>query len=64
MNKLTEKDFEAFIDNMKARGKRVYLERGHVAIAPTEGIGLKDLMEMQRLNKNDGLAKYIASKGE
>lgn len=64
MRKLTEKDFDAFIENMKSRGKRVYLERGHVAIAPTEGIGLKDLMEMQRLNKDNGLADHIANKGQ
>lgn len=64
MSKLTEKDFDAFIENMKSRGKRVYLERGHVAIAPTEGIGLKDLMEMQRLNKDNGLADHIANKGQ
>ena len=64
MRKLTEKDFDIFIENMKSRGKRVYLERGHVAIAPTEGIGLKDIMEMQLLNKHGDLANYIASKGE
>jgi hypothetical protein len=64
MSKLTEKDFDAFIENMKSRGKRVYLERGHVAITPTEGIGLKDLMEIQRLNKNNGLADHIANKGQ
>jgi hypothetical protein len=63
MTKLTEKDFDAFIANMNSRGKRVYLERGHVAIAPTEGIGLKDFIEMRRLNKNNGLANYIANKG-
>lgn len=64
MSGLTEKDFDTFIENMKSRGKRVYLERGHVAIAPTEGIGLKDIMEMQRLNKRGELANHIASKGE
>lgn len=64
MSKLTEKDFDAFIENMKSRGKRVYLERGHVAIAPTEGIGLKDLIEMRRLNKDNGLANHIANKGQ
>lgn len=64
MSKLTAKDFDTFIDNMMSRGKRVYLERGHVAIAPTEGIGLSDLIEMQRLNKNGGLANHIANKGE
>lgn len=64
MSGLTEKDFDTFIENMKSRGKRVYLERGHVAIAPTEGVGLKDIMEMQRLNEHGDLANYIASKGE
>lgn len=64
MSKLTAKDFDTFIENMKSRGKRVYLEHGHVAIAPTEGIGLNDLVEMQRLNKNGGLANHIANKGE
>lgn len=64
MSKLTEKDFDAFIENMKSRGKRVYLERGHVAIAPTEGIGLKDLIDMRRLNKDNGLANHIANKGQ
>lgn len=64
MSKLTAKDFESFIENMQSRGKRVYLERGHVAIAPTEGVGLKDLMEMQRLNKHGGLANHIANKGD
>lgn len=64
MSGLTEKDFDTFIENMKSRGKRVYLERGHVAIAPTEGVGLKDIMEMQRLNKHGEMANYIASKGE
>lgn len=59
-----EASYSAFISKMKAQGRTVSVEGNFVVIRPSTGVSITDIMEMQRLNKNDGLAKHIASKGE
>lgn len=57
-------DYSAFIDKMKNQGRTVSLEGNFVVIRPAEVVSLSDIMEMQRLNKRDGLAKHIAKEGK
>lgn len=57
-------EYSAFISKMVKQGRTVSVEGNFVVIRPAEGVSITDIMEMQRLNKSDGLAKHIAKEGK
>lgn len=49
-----------FVQRMQKQGRQFEVSGNFVAISPTFGLAMSDIIEMQNLNKKGELADYIS----